>query len=488
MVRKFFLLSGIFLILIFLIGCRSTSHDIANRRLIALQTCRLSGAVEAECGTLTIPENRSLSDGRTLNLNIAVIPATSSFPEPDPLFMLAGGPGQAATEAFGPYISLLEDLNETHDIVLVDQRGTGQSGPLECDSFSDAGDDIDISEEEVVDLIHACAAQMAETADLTQYTTDQAAADLDAVREALGYEQINLYGISYGTRAAQAYARLYPQHVRTITLDAVAGPELILFLQMPRDGQRALELLFDRCASDLVCSEKFPDFTAEYKTLLARLESEPQDVKLTHPFSGKEVDFNLTSDRLSNFVYAILYSTDLVSLLPLLVHEAYENGDYEPLISQGIMVSEGAGMNQGLLYAVTCSEDGQLIDIDEAHEIQAKTLFAPRADFFLDICQAFPEAEIAEDFREPLVSDTPALLLSGDADPVTPPFYADRVAENLPNSLHIVVPHYGHGLLGVGCMSKIFNQFIAAGSLDDLDTNCLDGHQPPPFFIDFNGP
>lgn len=474
--------------LIFLGACRSTGDQSTAGRTIPLQTCSLSGGVEAKCGSLTVAENPELAGSRNLDLNIAVIPAASSFPEPDPLFMLAGGPGQAAAEAFAPYVTLLEDLNKTRDIVLVDQRGTGDSSPLECPRALSGEEDIDLSDEEIVERFHACAAEIAETADLTQYGTDRWAADLDAVREALGYEKINLYGVSYGTRAAQAYTRLFPQHVRTIALDAVTGPELILFLQMPRDGQRSLELLFERCETDQVCKSTYPDFAAEYEALLARLESQSQVVTLTHPRTGKEVKYTLTSERLSNAVYALLYSTDLVSLLPLVVHEAFENGDYGPLVSQGILIGEGAGMNLGLLYAVTCSEDAPLIDINEASEIQEETSFALRAQFFLDVCQAFPKAEIAEDFRQPLVSNIPVLLLSGDADPVTPPLYADQVAQNLTNSLHIVVPHYGHGLLGEGCMPKIFDQFISAGSLAELDTGCLDDLRPPPFFVDFNGP
>lgn len=489
MTKRSSLFWSIFVILFLLTACQSLGGRPDNEAHMPLTDCHLSGRVQAKCGTLAVPENRDQAGGRMLDLNIAVIPATSSFPEPDPLFLLAGGPGQAATEAFAPFISRLEDINEDRDLVLVDQRGTGESSPLKCDRLEDEQEpDLSLSDEEAVKLIQACAQEMAETADLTQYTTDAWAADLDAVREALGYEKINLYGQSYGTRAAQAYARLFPDRVRTITLDAVTGPELVLFLQMPKDGQRALELLFERCANDPVCHGKFPDFQNETMTILDRLEQNPEEMVLTHPLSGEEIDYTLTRDRLSNFVYTILYSTDLVSLLPLLIHQAYLEGDYGPLVSEGIIIGSSSGLNSGLLYAVACSEDAPLIDTAEAEALQSETSFAPRADLFLEICQAFPRAEVAQDFRQPLTSDWPVLLLSGDADPVTPPQYASQVAENLPNSKQIIVPNFGHGLLGVGCTVDIFNQFISAGSVDNLDVSCLNGLQPPPFFIDFSGP
>ncbi len=488
MTKDFRLPLGIFLLFLLLSGCGS-GEDQAQESNIPLELCHLPGGRQAMCSTLPVPENRDLDDGRQLELNIAVIPAESSFPEADPLFLLAGGPGQAATQAFAPLIPLLDDINETRDIVLIDQRGTGDSSPLQCDYLeAEQEDDLNLSDEEVVDLIHACAQEMAQSADLTQYTTDDWAADLDAVREALSYEEINLYGLSYGTRAAQAYARLYPDQVRTLTLDAVTGPELILFLQMPGDGQRALELLFERCQTDLICNEQFPGFESEYKTILSDLEAEPLELQFSHPLSGEEGAYTLTRDRLTNFVYAILYSTDLVSLLPHLVHEAHESGDFTPLISQGIIVSSSAGMNLGLLYAVACSEDAPLIDQEEAEIIQANTLFGLRAGLFLDICQAFPQAEIASDFRQPLVTDLPVLLLSGEADPVTPPRYAEQVAQNLPNSEHIVLSDFGHGLLGVGCTAEIIAQFIEDTDVSTLDSSCLDVVEPPPFFIDYSGP
>lgn len=455
---------------------------------LPLQPCVLDGGLEANCGVLTLPEDRSDPAGATLDVHFAVVPATSGNAEPDPLFMLAGGPGQAAMQAYAPLVPMLDDIRETRDIVLVDQRGTGESNPLTCPALEDEGQEPDLTDEEVVALIKACAAELAGQTDLSQYTTDSAMHDMEAVRQALGYEQINLYGASYGTRAAQAYARLFPQRVRSLILDAVTAPELVLFLQMPADGQAALETMFARCQADEACRAQFPNLRGEYEGLLTRLEAEPQTLRFASPLDGEEVQLTVTRERLSNYVYAILYSPDLVSLLPLLIHEAYATGNYQPLVAQAFMVGETAGLNLGLLYAVACAEDAPLIDPRAAEELAAGTLFAARYAGFLETCEAFPRPELAADFREAPDLEAPVLLLSGGADPVTPPRYAQTLAGLWPNSRHIVLPGFGHGLIAVGCVPQLMAQFLDEGTAVGLDTSCLDGLEPPPFFLDLTGP
>ncbi|MBL8058998.1 MAG: alpha/beta fold hydrolase, partial [Anaerolineales bacterium] len=217
---------------------------------VALADCVLAapgsaGQVDARCGTLAVPEDRARPDGRQISLRVAVVPAVSRSPRPDPLFLLAGGPGQAATEAFPAMIGAFEQVNQARDIVLVDQRGTGGSNPLRC---LDPNDESVLDEAAVTALLQACPEKL--NADLRQYTTEIAMRDLDAVRAALGYEQINLYGASYGTRAALTYLRLYPDRVRTLILDSVVDADFRLLLNASRDGQRALELAFARCQAE----------------------------------------------------------------------------------------------------------------------------------------------------------------------------------------------------------------------------------------------
>ena len=471
------------------VACSSGGQDQGRNPTIPLEACRLTGGVAAQCGELLVYEDRAAASGRQIPLNIAVLPATgsSNVVEDDPLFLLAGGPGQAAVEAYASAIYLFSDVNRTRDIVLVDQRGAGGSNGLNCDVLEDETLPADLPDAEQIALLDQCRLDLGERADLSLYTTDAFVADLDDVRAALDYDTINLYGASYGTRAALTYLRRFPERVRSIVLDAVAGPELVLFLQMPRDGQRSLDLLFERCAADAACNEAFPNFRAEYEAVLARLET-PQPTTVADPLSNKPLNFDLDRDYLSQLVFNSLYSADFQGLLPLLVHNAHETGDYAPLIVQGLAISSSAGLYPGLLYAVTCSEDAPLIEAGEAAIIQAGTSFGDFSRRFLTICANWPRAAIAADFREPLISDTPALLLSGAADPVTPPEYAEQVAAGLSNSRHIVVPGFGHGVVAVGCMPKVVAEFIRTADPAALDTTCLDELQPPPFFVSFTGP
>ena len=221
--------------------------------------------------------------------------------------------------------------------------------------------------------------------------------------------------------------------------------------------------------------------------MLARLET-PQPITVADPLSNEPLDFALDRDFLSQLVFNSLYSAEFQGLLPLLVHHAHETGDYAPLIVQGLAITSSVGLYPGLLYAVACSEDAPLIDAAEAATIQAETSFGDFSERFAAICANWPRAEIAADFREPLTSDTPALLLSGAADPVTPPEYAEQVATDLSNSRHIIIPGFGHGVIGVGCMPKVVAEFIRTADPAALDTTCLDELQPPPFFVSFAGP
>jgi pimeloyl-ACP methyl ester carboxylesterase len=467
-------------------GCGQADSP-APEPTLELAPCRLDGGRDARCGTLTVFEDRAAGAGRTIDLAIAVIPATGSEPAADPLFLLAGGPGQAAIEAFGPVVGLFSDVLEERDIVLVDQRGTGQSNPLACENLDDESLPADLPDEQVVMLMDDCRQTLEQRADLALYTTDLAMQDLDDVRAALGYEQINLYGASYGTRAALEYMRRFPDRVRTAVLDAVAGPELLLFDQMPADGQRALDLLFERCAAEDDCRAAFPDVAAEYAALLDRLDT-PEPISVPHPLTNEPIELTLTRERLSQYVFNILYSAEFQSLLPLLIHQAYATGDFAPLVVQAVAISDSSGLYPGLLYAVACSEDVPLIDLAASRARQEATDFAPFADRAAAICDTWPQAAVAPDFRDPLVSDIPTLLLSGDADPVTPPAYAAQVAETLPNSRHLILPGWGHGVITAGCMPSVVARFISSGDAADLNTSCLDELRPPPFFTSFTGP
>lgn len=452
---------------------------------LALTDCVLASPgsnsqVDARCGTLTVPEDRARPDGRQIPLNVAVVPAVSRSPEPDPVFLLAGGPGQAATEAFPALIPAFERLNQERDLVLVDQRGTGKSNPLRC---LDPDDETVMDEDRMIAELKACPARL--ESDLRLYTTEIAMQDLEAVRAALGYARINLYGASYGTRAALTYLRLYPDRVRAVILDAVVDPGFRLLLDASQDGQRALEAAFARCEAEPACRAAFPQVREEFAALLERLGAQPVDLEIAHPLTGKPLAFTLTRDILAGIVFSALYSPEFVALLPLTVHTAYADGNYAPLVTQGMSVD--AGLYDGMFYAVACAEDAPLITADDA-AAAAGPVFGDRTRPLREVCAAWPQGAVSAEFRAPVASDVPALLLSGEADPITPPHYADAVARSLPNSRHLVAPGMGHGLLTRGCVGQIVTDFIARGALDGLDTACVQAIEPPPFFVSFTGP
>ncbi|MDW8277904.1 MAG: alpha/beta hydrolase [Anaerolineales bacterium] len=473
------------LISLFLSACAPQSSPAAPRPSIPLETCALvsprGAQTDARCGTLTVPEDRANPGGRQIALNIAVIPAIKRNPAPDPLFLLAGGPGQSAIESFPSMLPLLYDIHESRDIVLVDQRGTGKSNPLRCLDLEDQT----LTDEQALEQLKTCPQRL--DADPRFYTTEIAMTDLDEVRAALGYDKINLYGASYGTRAALTYLRMFPQRVRTVTLDAVVEADFVMFLDAAADGQAALQAFFARCQSDPDCSEAFPNLEKEFAEVLARLEQSPADITIPHPLTNRPLNLTVTPRLVTNMVFNTLYVPDLTATLPVAIHAAYTDANYIPLISSAFMVAD-AGLYDGMFYAVTCTEDAPLIDPAESARRSAGSVFSDRTIDFAAVCAEWPKGQVSPSFRALVRSDVPVLILSGEADPITPPYHAERAAEGLSNHLHIIFPGMGHGNLSSRCVANILRDFLQAGSLDGLNTACVAGIQPPPFFVDFSGP
>jgi pimeloyl-ACP methyl ester carboxylesterase len=355
----------------------------------------------------------------------------------------------------------------------------GQSHPLECE----LPEDDDIETEAIIAVLQACPDTL--DADLRFYTTEIAMHDLDLVREALGYTTLNLYGASYGTRAALTYLRLYPDRVRSVVLDAVVSPDYRLFLNTAQDADRALDLLFARCETDAACDEAFPDARDEIAALLVRLEEEPLTATLPDPISAAPITVTLDRADLLDLIFPLLYTPEIAALLPLNLQQVAA-GNPAPLLTQvGAM---DAGLYLGMFYAVACTEDAPFIDAAEAAALAEGALFGDRTRMLREVCTAWPQGDLSPDWDAPVVSDVPALLLSGEGDPVTPPQYAARVAETLPNSLHIIGPGMGHGLIGRGCIDTLVFDFITAGSVEGLHAACAQQLAPPPFFLSPIGP
>ncbi len=401
------------------------------------------------------------------------------------MFVLAGGPGQSITETFPRIAPAFDRLQRDRDLVLVDQRGTGGSGLLSCPKIGRSDRDVELLPAEAGRAAGACARSL--PVDLTRYGTDDYVRDLDAVRAALGYERVNLVGFSYGTRAALAYARAHPRRARTLVLDGVASFQMIIGNDFDVDSERALTLLFARCAAEPACLARYPDLEKGFRDLVARLDRKPEKVRTRHPVTGEPLDLVVDGDAVRQVTLAFLYQAETAALLPPLIREALQ-GDLAPLAAQGILAVTDiqAGMSRPLQLSVLCSEDVPLYT-DPAPGAAPTFLGNGAREAFRGLCAEWPRAPLDPTFHQAPRMEVPTLLLSGEADPVTPPRWADQAAMSLPASRRLTVPGQGHGVFARGCMPRIVAEFVKRGSADGLDVSCLDKLRPAPIFLDLQG-
>jgi pimeloyl-ACP methyl ester carboxylesterase len=472
---------------------RELASRPAGKETLALAPCQQAhpfqaSRIAASCGTLQVPEDHDRPGGRTLGLRVAVIRAEASGKARDPIFFLAGGPGQAASEIYPAVADAFTRAGRNRDVVLVDQRGTGGSGRLDCSDLS-MPDAVDRSEQAELRLVEACGAKLAAGADLARYRSEDFARDLDAVRAALGVEQVNLVGGSYGTRMALVYARRHPERVRTMVLDGVAPFEMAIGAAFERDAQRALDLMATRCRADAACQQAFPDPLGDLAALLSDLARQPRLLSLRDPLSGAPRQVTLDAATVRRLVFLLSYAPETVSLLPALIREA-RRGDPGPLATLGLTAGRDvqATISRPLQLAVLCAEDVPRFPPPDPPGGPVPYLGRSVRDAFAGACRRFPHGTAPAGFGEPAALDVPTLLLSGEADPVTPPAWAELAARHLPRSRLLTLAGQAHGNLSRGCMPKIIDRFIEAGRLDGLDTACLELIKPQPFFLDLAGP
>ena len=471
-----------------LAGAASAADAIAD----ATRPCRVAGlATEVRCGVLKRPLDAARPDGTQLDIHFMVVPAIARRRLPDPVFLLAGGPGQSAIELAPSVLPLLARLNNRRDLVFVDQRGTGRSAPLACDEprhppLAETGD----SAAQLLRL-RRCLATLSSTAPLTSaddlrfFTTPLAMQDLDAVRDRLGAPRINLIGASYGTRAALDYARQFPDRLRRSVLDGVAPPDMVLPLSGGIDSQAAFDAMLADCERTPACARRHPALRADWAALLASL---PKTVTAVHPFTGRLETFALDRDRLLGAVRGPLYAPVLAAALPEVIGEA-ARGRFEPLLGLSSLLSgrRGSGVATGMHFSVLCAEDGpRMGPASEPVDPTAAPFVEQAAAVYREACAFWPRGSVHEAFYHPSPAASAVLLLSGGLDPATPPRHGERLARALgPKARHVVVPNAGHGLMGIGCVRDVMHRFIDAA--DDaralgVDAACLDGLPRPPAF------
>lgn len=469
------------------------AQQTVSEPTLALEECRIRAGrgfpgIKARCGALERHENPDDPDSPLLELFVAVVPALTLEPEPDPFVPIAGGPGQASTEFYAGYSAAFEMVRRNRDIVLLDQRGTGQSAAMECE----ADDEIIVgrfSREQTITETEECLDEL--PYDPRFFTTSIAVRDLEALRQALGYRQFNLYGISYGSRVAQHFLRRYPDSTRTVVLDGVVPPQMALGPAIAIEAQNALDAIFDRCAESDECALAFPDIREEFEKLRESLGEEPVSVTLPNPLTGEPQELSFGRQQMAAALRLLSYHPNSVAVMPMLINEAIHD-NFAPLAAQFLMISESMSdaLNIGMHNAVVCTEDAPFFTGEKVgRDALDATYIGPlQLDALEAICSVWPTGVLDEQFKTPVDTDVPVLLLSGEADPVTPPRYAELAAVDFGNARLLTGRKQGHGQAVRGCMPNVIAKFVQTANVNEPEIDCLDRLFAMPFFLDFSGP
>ena len=456
----------------------------------ALTDCRVPGIRNSvQCGVVPRALDPARPEGPKIDVHYVVVPAMARRKLPDPVFLLAGGPGQSAIDVAPQAFGLFSRLNNRRDIVFVDQRGTGQSAPLDCadqkrDTLAEQAD----PEQQFRQLMQCKAAltklpYIKTESDLGFFTTTLAMQDLDAVRAQLGAERINLVGISYGTRAGLEYMRQFPARVRRSVLDSVAPPDMVLPASFSTDSQAALDAMLAACEQQPACRTRYPKLRADWAALLASL---PRPVSAAQPLNGRIERFTLTRDMVLGAVRGALYSPATAAALPAAITEAAA-GRIDALVGVGALLGSRKGIQlaMGMHFSVICAEDApRLNDTGDAPGTDFRTDYAA---LYRRVCAQWPRGAVPAEFYKIPTSPTPTLLFSGGIDPATPPRHGARVDAALgPSAQHVIVRNAGHSVLGVGCARDLLYRFIDAA--DDsaataLDASCVKAIPRPGVFV-----
>ncbi|WP_184406435.1 alpha/beta hydrolase [Xanthomonas sp. 3075] len=480
-------------------AAKTQTGTTEGNRYGALQfaPCTLSsgsaaGNIEAQCAHLRVPENPAVPTGRNIDLKIAWLESDAGAGStPDPVFFIAGGPGQSATQVAAIVDMGLREVRKQRDIFLVDQRGTGGSHPLQCRDAAGKAltleNDSAATAEQLTNYARQCAQGLRNDADPRYFTTRQAIGDLDAVRAALGVQQVNLIGGSYGTRVAQRYAARYPQHTRTLVIDGVAPNDLVIGGEFARTFEDAIALQAAQCRKQPACAKRFAvDTRTQLRDVVERLRQAPVAVDYRDPRTGALRHEQVTADTVVGLAFGFSYAPETASLLPLVLDEAAA-GRYASLMALAqISASDMSDqMNRPMQWSVLCSEDAGRYTPPTGKD--DTLLGAEVAQMFFAPCKAWPATPAPAADAAPLRSNLPVLLLSGELDPVTPPRYAERVLQGLPNGRHLVAPGQSHGVFRLGCMPKLLGQFLQTADAKALDAQCVASLNNVPAFTSFNG-
>ncbi|MGI2141610.1 alpha/beta hydrolase [Shewanella baltica] len=445
---------------------QTQAADIANNT----DTCYVEGVSDRlNCGFVTVPENPNKPDGKQIQVHYVVLPAVKNVNHEEALLAIAGGPGQSAIDNAAGFDAMLSKVRQQRDILLIDQRGTGRSNLLTCDEGAQSPLSFDDDNADTKAETQKCLAKI--DADVTQYGSLNAIKDFEAVRQHLGYKKLHIYGISYGTRMAQLYMRLYPAHLATVTLDGIV-PMQQSVLEIGASIDRGFDLLFKDCRETTACHTQFPELKAEFDQVAASLAKAPVMENVYDPVTGEKTMLTMTRGKFYGSIRMALYQANVRALVPHAIHQAAKH-NFQPILGLYSLTIDNAGMAMGMHASVVCGEDMHRITPAMREQAQHSFMGKTMLEGLEATCEVWKVPAVDDSFSEPISSDIPTLLLSGEIDPATPPSWGELAMEKLTNAKHFVAPYATHGVAYQSCANNLIADLVRSGSVKDLDGECL---------------
>jgi len=439
-----------------------------------------------ECGYVVVPERHANPDGPTIRIPVAVRRATAPNPHPDPLVLAQGGPGGDAFEIFTLLVPST-DIAANRDIIIFNQRGTPYAEPeLSCpETAAVLPQTLAATEEEgnrlYNEALSACFERLqSEGIDLSAYNSLENAADVPLVVQALGYDEYNFYGVSYGTLLGLHLMRNHPEGLRSVILDSVIAPDINFLSEVPASENRVLDEVFAACEADPDCSEQYPNLEERFFNLVRQFDDKPVTLQLRDPETGNKYETYMDGAALRSVMFQMLYVSRMSAVMPKVVADL-ERGDTRYIENMWPLFVFDQLIAEGMYYSVVCAEDADIdpaaVPVDSLRPEIAATA-RDEIQSYLDNCARWQVDLLPSSVDDPVISDIPTLLLSGRFDPVTPPAFAAAVAAGLPNGTALVDPTASHG---VAFMTQCANEVVGAFLDDPMnppDGACFDAQEP----------
>lgn len=465
----------------------------SSRAEIEFKPCYVTGSagngnLQAQCATWQRPLNPDDVDSPQVELFVTKLESTALTPAADAFTLINGGPGASSIEMMVDLAPVLQAFTRERDVVVIDQRGTGDSAPMICQALTDSTEILDAAQ--TIELTQDCIDKL--PYDPRYFSTAVAVEDLEALRIALNYEQLSVYGVSYGTRVALQYMRTYPESLRSVVIDGVVPPTEVLGENIAVNSQRTLDALFSRCLQQPDCGGRFPNLQADFARLSDTLRNNPVTMNIQHPVTGVPTEVEVSYGHLAVWIRLALYAPATSALIPLIINEAANAQNYLPIAASALRMLHqlNDSMNYGMHNAVVCTEDAPFFDDStvDFERLEATYLGREMYDTLKTMCSTWPAGVIDKDMKQPLVSSVPTLVLSGEYDPITPPEYGDAVMPGLANAKHVIAPGQGHGTIAQGCIPRLILEFVESADPGSVDASCVQHLGSYPFFVDLMGP